>query len=96
MADLKAMRNKAEFQSTPPARGATGCHRGADGAKHISIHAPRKGSDQKAFDVVKQVSISIHAPRKGSDGNRIQNPIDYLGFQSTPPARGATLPILRR
>ena len=90
MADLKAMRNKAEFQSTPPARGATGCHRGADGAKHISIHAPRKGSDDAGAALRREVDISIHAPRKGSDAVSRAPLAAACVFQSTPPARGAT------
>ena len=57
------------FQSTHPARGATGrlpsCCRPA---KIISIHAPRKGCDvadrQRAH---LDPGISIHAPRKGCD-----------------------------
>ena len=36
----------------------------------ISIHAPRKGSDQNYWrlDSLNE-NISIHAPRKGSDGS---------------------------
>ena len=35
---------------------------------HISIHAPRVGSDQQPVNVNNAVfSISIHAPRVGSD-----------------------------
>ena len=33
----------------------------------ISIHAPRKGSDQDMDNEVFGYQISIHAPRKGSD-----------------------------
>ena len=38
-----------------------------DGLSHISIHAPRMGSDQPADAWQHSVSISIHAPRMGSD-----------------------------
>ena len=34
---------------------------------HISIHAPREGSDQPAFPGLRENMISIHAPREGSD-----------------------------
>ena len=34
---------------------------------HISIHAPRAGSDPGEGDDVDAILISIHAPRAGSD-----------------------------
>ena len=36
-------------------------------------------------------TISIHAPREGGDLNAPFIPSQTLVFQSTPPARGATL-----
>ena len=36
---------KEKFLSTLPARGATQCRGLTKGAAHISIHAPREGSD---------------------------------------------------
>ena len=36
------------FQSTPPARGATGIIEGVKTIWNISIHAPREGGDTKA------------------------------------------------
>ena len=38
------------FQSTPPARGATGRHRAASPGRRISIHAPREGGDAAAVE----------------------------------------------
>ena len=38
-----------KFQSTLPARGATSSKRSAVQSVHISIHAPREGSDQSAI-----------------------------------------------
>ena len=35
--------------------------------------------------------ISIHAPREGGDGTKNPQRTGQLRFQSTPPARGATL-----
>ena len=57
----------------------------------ISIHAPRTGSDGCASLRSLIWRISIHAPRTGSDGKPL--PADHvpLIFQSTLPARGATL-----
>ena len=53
----------------------------------ISIHAPRTGSDKAIWDELCKMRISIHAPRTGSDDeSRFR-----LLFQSTLPARGATL-----
>ena len=58
----------------------------------ISIHAPRTGSDlQRTRQASAVLMISIHAPRTGSD----DSPACYFYgghiFQSTLPARGATL-----
>ena len=38
---------------------------------HISIHAPRVGSDRPLAAIQLDVVISIHAPRVGSDGPRV-------------------------
>ena len=57
----------------------------------ISIHAPRTGSDKVSFaQPNKREIISIHAPRTGSDEKRIALYTVSL-FQSTLPARGATV-----
>ena len=55
------------FQSTLPARGATGCAPVERRKKSISIHAPRTGSDRYHFFRRLSNVISIHAPRTGSD-----------------------------
>ena len=61
--------------------------------KKISIHAPRTGSDQEAFDAYKQQVISIHAPRTGSDFvPTVDSAVEEV-FQSTLPARGATIQL---
>ena len=58
----------SEFQSTPPARGATPKYIRDKIKKGISIHAPREGGDPKYIrDKIKK-GISIHAPREGGDG----------------------------
>ena len=70
-----------------------GCHQ-YDVRLIISIHAPSKGSDSRTtqsdfyFD-----SISIHAPSKGSDRRAISISIHTTVFQSTLPAKGATIRI---
>ena len=57
---------------------------------YISIHAPREGSDTVTFILSPHRFISIHAPPRGERQNCVNYAIDYLRFQSTPPARGAT------
>ena len=56
-----------EFQSTPPARGATALL--VDVVPHpcISIHAPREGGDRNKTALGRSTPISIHAPREGGD-----------------------------
>ena len=79
-----------EFQSTLPARGATGGIQHFVPAIAISIHAPRTGSDPSRQWSLARPDISIHAPRTGSDsGSKCGRSIAAV-FQSTLPARGAT------
>ena len=55
------------FQSTLPARGATGVTTTQEMLESISIHAPRTGSDTLEGNSTPSKIISIHAPRTGSD-----------------------------
>ena len=56
------------FQSTLPVWGATSTIDITPGDNHISIHAPRVGSDVDwLLATVSLNAISIHAPRVGSD-----------------------------
>ena len=58
-----------QFQSTLPARGATAADADVRHFAHISIHAPRTGSDAaQSIMRARGGYISIHAPRTGSDG----------------------------
>ena len=62
------MTGEREFQSTPPARGATGQWWEAAASGKISIHAPREGGDRRfAAGDFAASEISIHAPREGGD-----------------------------
>ena len=86
------LRGHNAFQSTPPARGATLRAALYPRVSTISIHAPREGGDAGEIkNTEERYHISIHAPREGGDvggkGQRLLQPV----FQSTPPARGATL-----
>ena len=60
-------------------------------ADSISIHAPRTGSDGGCRRGGGSHHISIHAPRTGSDTALVTDKTLTLEFQSTLPARGATL-----
>ena len=58
----------------------------------ISIHAPRTGSDHsRRLTRAATSDISIHAPRTGSDGIETETIRFKRQFQSTLPARGATI-----
>ena len=81
------------FQSTLPARGATPAINSIYADSIISIHAPREGSDGFAVAVRAFSNISIHAPREGSDTAVSATKKANMLFQSTLPARGATVRI---
>ena len=57
----------AAFQSTLPVGGATALNWLGVQKSHISIHAPRGGSDNSPSNAPSVTHISIHAPRGGSD-----------------------------
>ena len=58
---------------------------------HISIHAPREGGDITGNNFDIGAYISIHAPREGGDNHGFKVCDLATEFQSTPPARGATV-----
>ena len=60
----------------------------------ISIHAPREGGDAGDPVVYIMTGISIHAPREGGDWKPRKLIPFFNGFQSTPPARGATVNVI--
>ena len=80
------------FQSTLPARGATVSQLSSAQPMTISIHAPRTGSDDGCCIIGCCAAHfnprSPHGERQGDDLLRVL--LDQ--FQSTLPARGATLP----
>ena len=80
------------FQSTPPARGATwldnwyGCR-----SWDFNPRPPRGGRPRRKRRTKRKIPISIHAPREGGD-QILPGDFSTKGlFQSTPPARGATI-----
>ena len=79
------------FQSTRPARGATGKCSGNVRGDDISIHAPREGRDYHSLAAWRQGDdFNPRAPR---GARRFRNGLipSPFPFQSTRPARGATL-----
>ena len=80
------------FQSTRPARGATKKMTTITFTDAVSIHAPREGRDQRMLAPEWFSEVSIHAPREGRDilVFAVLRQIEVM-FQSTRPARGATI-----
>ena len=74
-------------------RGATVIAIAKTGLQHISIHAPRAGSDGGDVGIYADGQISIHAPRAGSDPERHKTCSSNGTFQSTLPVRGATYEV---
>ncbi len=66
-------------------------HAGGGAAILISIHAPREGCDFAPRNDGGMWVISIHAPREGCDHRRYPGLHGEPTFQSTHPARGATI-----
>ena len=62
-----------------------------DNSDDISIHAPREGRDGPLPALCGGYCISIHAPREGRDEVKINVHTPHSKFQSTRPARGATM-----
>ena len=61
------------------------------GGHYISIHAPREGCDPEGGRAILTTGISIHAPREGCDLPLPTHQEHAWQFQSTHPARGATV-----
>ena len=76
------------FQSTPPARGATGGHGGLVRSQRISIHAPREGGDARQALLQAAEGISIHAPREGGDCRTRRGTSLMQYFNPRPPRGG--------
>ena len=80
-----------EFQSTLPARGATQAGESAEEQSGISIHAPRTGSDQNGSQHIEQATYFNPRSPHGERRRFRYYPMRRQRFQSTLPARGATL-----
>ena len=80
------------FQSALPARGATAsrCSETQRPA-HFNPRSPHGERQYSRSSRWFQRTISIHAPRTGSDDRAVGGRVSTIGFQSTLPARGATV-----
>ena len=75
-----------------PREGCDGATRPLEAiSRLISIHAPREGCDHIHTVTHIIIQISIHAPREGCDGSGKRTSCLCQTFQSTHPARGATV-----
>ena len=86
-----------QFQSTPPARGATrSCRPQPPPTLSISIHAPREGGD--VWRAIRSHPLSYFNPRPPRGGRHafLKKRAAEDPFQSTPPARGATFRGIER
>ena len=86
---MKKIRNR-NFNPRSPHGERPGRHEHLQIQKMISIHAPRMGSDILSHLKFANDLISIHAPRMGSDPTLKAYKDQFLQFQSTLPAWGAT------
>ena len=80
----------ATFLSTPPAWGATARLTPLIYRIHISIHAPRMGSDSFPMKSRRQYSNFYPRPPHGERPRACDRPALLTEFLSTPPAWGAT------
>ena len=78
------------FQSTPPVRGATLLSPPPVPLKGISIHAPRAGGDHGNTQIPSREDHFNPRPPCGGRRRNFSTMMIFLGFQSTPPVRGAT------
>ncbi len=90
---LGVIARRVWFQSTRPARGATGISVLLIIPRGVSIHAPRTGRDTGTPWRNYPPAVSIHAPRTGRDNIPASSSCMVNVFQSTRPARGATFSI---
>ena len=85
-----------QFQSTPPARGATPSFPLRDGRLIFQSTPPARGATLQLPVGQWCVRISIHAPREGGDCSIYKGMLRRSEFQSTPPARGATTSLFQK
>ena len=89
--DVRRSRSAKQFQSTLPARGATLAPVLCGGREYFNPRSPHgERLELRGLRIV-DLAISIHAPRTGSDFSCAAFAVASSPFQSTLPARGATI-----
>ena len=83
---------RLDFNPRPPRGGRPPCQGTQTETHHFNPRPPRGGRRTFEAYIPQSMTISIHAPREGGDFLRETHDLLELKFQSTPPARGATLP----
>ena len=78
------------FNPRPPRGGRRACDGGGCFISYFNPRPPRGGRLGAEHDLCPLLHISIHAPREGGDQYTTYPMTFCVGFQSTPPARGAT------
>ena len=73
------------FQSTPPVKAATVCHRQSAQRPPISIHAAREGGDEAWQELCERAEISIHAAREGGDMSEYRGSSEPVNFNPRRP-----------
>ena len=86
----RSLHTFAQFQSTPPARGATAKDNQGNLVYDISIHAPREGGDIGSWSLTPASKEFQSTPPARGATLELGCTIISFQFQSTPPARGAT------
>ena len=87
----RATGERCTFQSTLPARGATDLYGYKQFLRRISIHAPREGSDIARRCICRRRRHFNPRSPRGERQPELKESLVYLKFQSTLPARGATV-----
>ena len=85
--------NLSDFNPRPPRGGATSFSFRDTSAISISIHAPREGGDSAGNRYIHAARyLNPRPPRGGRHSIGYEEETSPTLFQSTPPARGATIP----
>ena len=81
--------SQRQFQSTPPARGATAGNCLSGSGNHISIHAPREGGDQWSWQhTTGHFDFNPRPPRGGRPPSQPPPDADCINFNPRPPRGG--------
>ena len=80
-----------DFNPRSPRGERPNTRRGGGQGEHFNPRSPRGERRRRHGHINDHAQISIHAPREGSDAGRRHTSLRPCAFQSTLPARGATV-----